>query len=258
MSIPPDITVVADLDPQSAKAVIMAAEMRFELTERIGPVSISFVTLQEVPLASRRQGAWRPASEVNLAAASVVIAPNNLKGDALRGVDPKRLRRTTLLDEGVGGVLRRHVDASAVEIRRRMLEHLGIFPLEPSDLAAHNFAAGDLLAIVETWRSSGIPIDDPALRTLLAPHVSPATDAELVRVAAELTSLLPEVAEDEMLRLRSRIAYLSESLAASRLDQHRLEAACSRFQQQVDVLTDRLDAQRVRVKLQCEPDGPDA
>jgi hypothetical protein len=232
------------LRPDRPAAVVALAETRVlstELERRLGPVVL------DPRVAGDPIGGWQPIAH----AAWPVDIDAELDATLIWGDDLPPL--TTLFG--------RTVEPAAAEVRRRMLHHLGMLPVEIFDQPALDALAVLPLRPTDVWlitcAAEHVELDDPEIAAF-APAAGAEAGAELDaafdRLAGAVPAASPGRAEHELARARAAEAMWHDRAAdlRSELDRAGVEAAArlDRLAAENRVLRERIE------RLQLESETP--
>ena len=223
MTTPLHLGVVAPLDPDGVEPIVVAAAFRREVEHRLGPVVVDFRTtaavgrpLDPTPWRELRTADWPSAVDA-------VVIDHRLAGepavdDALSGVD---IVVTTELFEhpaGLASLLIRHLDAAALDSRRRMLMHLGVLPADSHTITevplVMPLTATDLYLVAQQLDSP----DEPVLAAF-AGHAADDQSAAINDLTEQLRTLIPDSRVETIDQLRERALAAERTLAHERARQ---------------------------------------
>ena len=226
--------------PDRPSEVVAAAEARVithELERRLGDVTIDF-RVDGNPV-----GPW--------AASSAAAWPHDV--DAV--VDPTLLWGVDL--PPMTSAFGRTVDPSAGAVRARMLEHLGILPIERvDDSLLDAWGRSGSIRPTDLWlvlnAADDIDLSDPALTALAENQPAADVDGAFDRVVESVADVLPGDALTE--RLRRAIserdgarADLADAIDRARRAEHEAASRLDELQAELAVLHERIE----RIELQA-------
>jgi hypothetical protein len=220
--------------PRPVVAEIEARVLRHELGRRLGPVVLDLRT--DGPA----RGPWQP------------LAHAGWPGTIDARVDADALWAEPV---GLAALIGRTVDPAIVDVRRRMLVHLGIIPAEPLPLDAARMASFDplLLRPVDLWliasEASRVDTGEPAVDALAVPPGGAAIgriDGILDEIAAGLTEVTGSATvaalTDEVTALRARVAELEADAQRTLIE---TTARLDQLAHERSVLLDRAERDRL-------------
>jgi hypothetical protein len=226
------VGIVADIEPSGAWPTVASFVATSMLSARLANAAVATYACRSPQSLDLAPAAWRPLDELAIAVPPLVVAcgPNALRAiDRLEGtwsvIDAPELGRPS----GLAAMLPHLLDPVALDVRRRMLVHLGVipsgnyvldddalaavtarFPLRPADL--HLLAAGATEIACSDWLPHDLTGDAPTRA---------ATDT-IHAWATDLRDAMPEEVTDRLDVLEREVGRLRAIIDGER-DQHAAE-----------------------------------